>query len=132
LQVWPNFFCLHSLLTYTATTNLVLDLILALANKPAARILRSRIAKRTLSCDLGILYSHVNANQVNIALSIPLVKVIARNEPCTLTSNNADIWRIMFELITRTNSPTLPTAFEKAVFDTPLRSRAVINHEAIL
>lgn len=28
----------------------------------------------------------------------------------------------MFELIAQTNSPTPPTAFEKTVFDTPLRS----------
>ncbi|KAG9230390.1 hypothetical protein BJ875DRAFT_487995 [Amylocarpus encephaloides] len=105
-----------------ATKNLVLDLILALANEPAARILPSRIAERTLSRDLGILYSRVDANQVNIASCIPLVELIVRNGPGTPTSNDADIWRTVFELIARTNSPTPPTAFEKAVFDTPLRS----------
>jgi hypothetical protein len=64
----------------------------------------------------------VDANQVNIALSIPLVELIARNEPGTPTPNDADIWHTVFELIARSNSPTPPPAFEKAVFDTPLRS----------
>ncbi|KAH8598594.1 hypothetical protein B0O99DRAFT_700179 [Bisporella sp. PMI_857] len=113
LQVWPNFFRLHSLLTYIATKNLVLDLIQALQIEPAARILPSRIADRTLSGDLAILYSRVDANQVNIA-----------NEPGTPTSNNADIWRAVFELIAQTTPVTPPTPFEKAVFDTPLRSSA--------
>ena len=61
LQVWPNFFCLHSLLFYIAAKNLVLDIILALANEPAARVLPSRISDRTVSRDLGILYSRVDA-----------------------------------------------------------------------
>ena len=59
--------------------NLVLDLILALANEAAARILPSRIADRTLSRDLGILYSRVDANLVNIVSFIPLVELIVRN-----------------------------------------------------
>ncbi|TVY14769.1 hypothetical protein LARI1_G008252 [Lachnellula arida] len=98
------------------------DLILALANEPAARILPSRTDDRTLSRDFGILYSRVDANRVNTASSIPLVELIVRNEPGTPTSDDADIWRTVFELIAHTNSPTPPAAFEKAVFDTPLRS----------
>jgi len=109
------------LLTYIATKNLVLDLILALANEPAARILPSRIAERTLSPDLDILYSRVDADQVNIALSIPIVELVVRNEPGTPTWNDADIWRTVFELIAGTPI-TPPTVFEKAVVDTPLRS----------
>ncbi|KAH7378858.1 hypothetical protein BKA64DRAFT_686820 [Cadophora sp. MPI-SDFR-AT-0126] len=50
------------------------------------------------------------------------MKLIIRNEPSTPTSNNANIWRTVFELISRISSSTLPTAFKKAVFDTPLRS----------
>jgi hypothetical protein len=105
-----------------ATKNLVLDLILALANEAAARILPSRIADRTLSRDLGILYSRVDANLVNIVSFIPLVELIVRNEPGAPASNDADIWVAVFELVARTVSVTPPTAFEKAVFDTPLRS----------
>ncbi|KAG9231374.1 hypothetical protein BJ875DRAFT_506723 [Amylocarpus encephaloides] len=105
-----------------AAKNLALDLILALANEPAARILPSRVADRTLSRDLGILYSRVDANQVDIASYVPLVEQIVRNEPDTPTWNDADIWLAVFELVARTTPVTPPTAFEKAVFDTPLRS----------
>jgi hypothetical protein len=102
--------------------NLVLDLIQALQIEPAARTLPSRIADRTVSGDLAILYGRVDSNQLDIASAIPLVELIVRNEPGTPTSNDADIWRTVFELIARTSSSTPPTAFEKAVFDTPLRS----------
>jgi hypothetical protein len=109
-------------LTYIDVKNLVLDLIQALQIEPAARILPSRIAERTLSGDLGLLYSRVDANQLDIALAIPLVEQIVRNEPDVPTWNDADIWHAVFELVARTNPITPPTAFEKAVFDTPLRS----------
>ncbi|MCJ1360408.1 MAG: hypothetical protein MMC33_010413, partial [Icmadophila ericetorum] len=102
--------------------NLVLDLIQALQIEPAARTLPSRIADRTVSGDLAILYGRVDSNQLDIASAIPLVELIVRNEPGTPTSNDADIWRTVYELIARTSSSTPPTAFEKAVFDTPLRS----------
>ena len=82
-----------------AIKNLVLDLILALANEPAARILPSRVADRTLSRDLGILYSRVDAGQVGIASAIPLVEQVIGNEPDARTRNDVDIWRTVFELI---------------------------------
>jgi hypothetical protein len=100
----------------------VLDLILALANEAAAPILPSRIADRTLSRDLGILYSRVDANLVNIASFVPLVELIVRNKPGAPTSNDADIWRTVFELVAGITPVTRPTVFEKAVLDTPLRS----------
>ncbi len=100
----------------------MLDLIQALLIEPAARILPSRIADRTVSGDLAILYGRVDSNQLDIASAIPLVELIVSNEPGTPTSNDADVWRTVFELIARTSSSTPPTAFEKAVFDTPLRS----------
>ena len=79
----------------------MLDLILALANEPAARILPSRVDDRTLSRDLGILYSRVDANLVNIVSFIPLAEVIVRNEPGAPASNDADIWVAVFELVAR-------------------------------
>ena len=100
----------------------MLDLILALANEPAARILPSRISDRTLSRDLGILYSRVDVGQVDIVLSIPLVEQIVGNEPDAPTWNDTDIWHAVFELIKRANLTTSPSTFAKAVFDTPLRS----------
>jgi hypothetical protein len=65
------------LLTHIVAKNLVLDLIQALQVEPAARILPSRIADRTLSGDLATLYSRVDSNQLDITLAIPLVKQIA-------------------------------------------------------
>jgi hypothetical protein len=56
--------------------NLVLDLILALQNQPAARVLPSRTGDRTVAGDLGILYGGVDSNQLDIALAIPLVEHI--------------------------------------------------------
>jgi hypothetical protein len=120
--VWLNFFYLASSLTYIVVKNLVLDLIQALQIEPAARTLPSRIADRTVSGDLAILYGRVDSNQLDIASAIPLVEQIVRNEPDALTWNDADIWHAVFELVARTNPATPPTAFEKAVFDTPLRS----------
>jgi hypothetical protein len=107
---------------HVVVKSLMPDLILASQNQPASRILRSRIGDRTLAGDLGILYGRVDSNQLNIASAIPLVDHIVRNEPDTLTWNDADIWLIMFELLARTTPVTPPTAFEKTVFDTPLRS----------
>lgn len=121
-QVWLNFFWLAFLLTYIVVKNLVLDLIQALQIEPAARTLPSRIADRTLSGDLAILYGRVDSNQLDIASAIPLVEQIVRNEPDVSTWNDADIWHAVFELVARTNPATPLTAFEKAVFDTPLRS----------
>lgn len=64
----------------------------------------------------------MDSNQLDVASAIPLVEQIVRNEPDTSTWNDADIWHVVFELVARTNPTTPPTAFEKAVFDTPLRS----------
>jgi len=100
----------------------VLDLIQALQIEPAARTLPSRIADRTVSGDLAILYGRVDSNQLDIVSAIPLVEQIVRNEPDAPTWNDLDIWHAVFELVVRTNPTTPPTAFEKAVFDTPLQS----------
>ncbi|KAG9228240.1 hypothetical protein BJ875DRAFT_336063, partial [Amylocarpus encephaloides] len=97
-------------------------LILVLQNQPASRILRSRIGDRTLTGDLGILYGRVDSNQLDITSAILLVDHIVRNVPDASTWNDANIWHYVFELVARTNPNTPPTAFEKAVFDTPLRS----------
>ena len=115
------------MLTYIATKNLTLDLILALANEATARILPSQTTNKTLSRGLGILCGRVDANMVNIASFIPLVELTVRNEPGAPTSNDADIWRTVFELVAGT-TPVIPlTAFEKAVFDTPLRYGSLLE-----
>jgi hypothetical protein len=101
---------------------LVLDLIQALQIDPAARILPSRIAERTLSGDLAIIYSRVDSNELDVASVIPLVEQFVRNEPDAHAWLDLSIWLAVFELVAQTNLITPPIAFEKAVFDTPLRS----------
>jgi hypothetical protein len=51
-------------------------------------------------------------------LAIPLVERVVKNAP------NVEIWSAVFNLVVLTSPKQLtpPTAFEKAVFDTPLRS----------
>jgi hypothetical protein len=56
------------------------------------------------------------------ASAIPLLEQIVSNKADALTWNDAGIWHAVFELVARANPATPPIAFEKAVFDTPLRS----------
>jgi hypothetical protein len=118
LQVLLPYCVVNLLLICLVVKNLVLDLILALQIEPAGRLLPSRIGDRTLSGDLGILYGRVDSNQLNIALSIPLVKQIVNNAPDVV------IWSAAFELVACTISPkaiTPPTALENTTFETPFR-----------
>lgn len=69
---------------------LFLELILALQDEPAARILPSRIADRTLSGDLTILYSRVDSNQLSVTLAVPLVEqVVSHDEHGSTTWSQA-------------------------------------------
>ncbi|KAG9228380.1 hypothetical protein BJ875DRAFT_389540 [Amylocarpus encephaloides] len=121
-HLFESNFASDRFLTCIDVKTLVLDLIQALQIEPAARTLSSRIAERTLSGDLAILYGRLDSNQLDSASAIPLVEQIVRNERNAPAWNDADIWHAVFELVARTNPITPPTAFEKAVFDTPLRS----------
>jgi hypothetical protein len=66
---------MEPLLIFAAAKNLLLELVLALQNEPAARLLPSRIADRTLSADLTILYSRIDSNHLGAVLAIPLVEL---------------------------------------------------------
>ena len=66
LQVWPNFFCLYSLLIYIAAKNLVLDLILALQTLPTARLLPSPNNRGTLFGDLSRFNAVVDSDDFDI------------------------------------------------------------------
>ncbi|KAE8441377.1 hypothetical protein EG329_005004 [Mollisiaceae sp. DMI_Dod_QoI] len=98
--------------------NLVLDLILALQNEQAARILPSRNGQGTLLGDLSGHISLVDSNNFDIISTIPLVDRVINNAP------DVDIWSAVFGLVAGTQPRAIapPTAFKKAVFDTPLRS----------
>jgi hypothetical protein len=105
------------LLTYIE--DLVLDLIGALQTFPAACVLRSQINRRTrLRAGLFSLGSKVGSSDFDIKSTIPLVELVVNNAP------DVEIWRAVFDLIALTipKQLTPPTTFEKAVFDTPLRS----------
>ncbi|KAG9240328.1 hypothetical protein BJ878DRAFT_571127 [Calycina marina] len=98
---------------------LVLDLIGALQTLPAARVLRSQIDHKTrLRADLFSLGSKAGSSDFDIKSTIPLVELVVNNAP------DVEIWRAVFNLIALTSPKQLtpPTAFENAVFDTPLRS----------
>ncbi|KAG9248789.1 hypothetical protein BJ878DRAFT_579890 [Calycina marina] len=99
--------------------DLVLDLVGTLQTFPAARVLRSRIDRKTrLRADLFDLGSKVGSSNFDIKSAIPLVKLVVNNAP------DLEIWRRVFDLIALTSPKqlTMPTAFEKAIFETPLRS----------
>jgi Fungal protein kinase len=99
--------------------DLVLDLILALQGLPAARVLRSQIDYKTgLRADLFSLGSKIGSSDFDIKSTIPLVELVVNNAP------DMEIWRAVFNLVTLTSpkQSTPPTAFQNAVFDTPLRS----------
>ena len=103
---------------------MVLDLIQALQIEPAARILPSRIAERTLSGDLAIIYGRVDSNQLDIASAIPLVEQIVGNGHDAPTWNDADVWCTVFELVARSNPITLPNkndneAYIDSLYSTP-------------
>lgn len=99
LLVWLNFLWLPSLLIYIAAKNLLLDLILALQNEPAARILQSRIADRTLSGGLTILYSRVDSSQWSVVSAVPLVEQVLSSEPDLATWSDAEFWSAVFGLV---------------------------------
>ncbi|PQE05362.1 hypothetical protein CJF30_00011279 [Rutstroemia sp. NJR-2017a BBW] len=68
--------------------------------------------------DLFSLGSKVASRDFDIKSIIPLVELVVNNAP------DVEIWHAVFNLILTTSPKrvTPPTAFEKAVFDTPLRS----------
>ncbi|KAH8772425.1 hypothetical protein F5882DRAFT_465091 [Hyaloscypha sp. PMI_1271] len=82
-----------------AAKNLLLDLILALQNEPAARILQSRIADRTLSGGLTILYSRVDSSQWSVVSAVPLVEQVLSIEPDLATWSDAEFWSAVFGLV---------------------------------
>jgi hypothetical protein len=95
----------------------VLDLILALQNQPNVRALPSQNGRANLLEDLFTLGSRVYSNDFDIKSAIPLVERV-NNAP------NKGICNAVSDLVAHASPKpiTPPTAFEKAVFDTPLRS----------
>ncbi|XMA19892.1 hypothetical protein WAI453_012683 [Rhynchosporium graminicola] len=109
----------EDILSTESASDIVLDLIGALQTLPAARVLRSQTDRKThLRADLFSLGSRAGSSDFDLKSTIPLVELVVNNAP------DAEIWRAVFDLIALTSAKqsTPPTDFEKAVFDTPLRS----------
>ncbi|KFZ07483.1 hypothetical protein V502_09860, partial [Pseudogymnoascus sp. VKM F-4520 (FW-2644)] len=72
----------------------------------------------TLLGDLSAYVTLIDSNNFDIKSAIPLVERVVNNDP------DLEIWSAVVELVALTSPKQLtpPTAFEKAAFDTPLRS----------
>ncbi|KAJ8102674.1 hypothetical protein POJ06DRAFT_280030 [Lipomyces tetrasporus] len=101
--------------------NLLLDLILALQNAPAASSLTSQLADRTLAGDLASLYNRVDSNKLDTALAIPLVEHALGTEFSSQAWNDEGFWNTVLNFATQIEA-TPPAVFEKATFATPLRT----------
>ena len=84
----------------------------------AARILPSRSNRGTVLGDLSGYVTLVDSNNFDIKSAIPLVERVVKNAP------DVEIWNAVFDLVAHTSPKpiTPPTALERAIFDTPLRS----------
>jgi hypothetical protein len=78
-----------------ATTSSELDVINANLTKkalgtfqPVARILPLRIADRTLSGDLTILYSRIDLYQLSVVLAMPLIEQVLSLKRDSTTSSD--------------------------------------------
>ncbi|KAG9229469.1 hypothetical protein BJ875DRAFT_537697 [Amylocarpus encephaloides] len=91
------------------------SVFLALQTLQAGRVLPSRNANGTLSGDLASLYSRISATKMDIKSTATLLNLVVRR------ASDEKIWSAVFSLVAITRT-TPPTAFEKADFDTPLRS----------
>ncbi|PQE07985.1 hypothetical protein CJF30_00011335 [Rutstroemia sp. NJR-2017a BBW] len=110
---------IEDILSAESASDLILDLIVALQTCPAARILCSPLDRKTrVRADLFSLGAKVGSRDFDIKSIIPLVELVVNNAP------DVEIWHAVFNLILTTSPKrvTPPIAFEKAVFDTPLRS----------
>ncbi|KAK9256933.1 hypothetical protein V1507DRAFT_501044 [Lipomyces tetrasporus] len=112
---------LQSLLIHAVAKNLLLDLILALQNAPAASSLTSQLADRTLAGDLASLYNRVDSNKLDTALAIPLVEHALGTEFSSQAWNDEGFWNTVLNFATQIEA-TPPAVFEKATFATPLRT----------
>ena len=70
----------RSRLTYIGLKNLVINLILALQNLPATRLLPSSASRGTLRSNLLRLLPSVNSNNFNIKRFTPLLKTVLNYE----------------------------------------------------
>ena len=86
-------------LTFIGLKNLVLDLLLALQNLPATRLLRSSTNHRTLFNDLSRLNIAVNSDDFDLERVFPLLNAVRNNEPDEV------IWNKVQAAVTESTPP---------------------------
>jgi hypothetical protein len=59
---------------------------------------------------------------LNITLAVSLVESVLSSEPDSTTWSDLEFWIAVFDLVSWIKTATPPTAFEKSISDTPLRS----------
>jgi hypothetical protein len=104
------------LLTYIGAKNLVLKLILALQDLPAAWVLPSKNATGVLLDDIVRLPPRVISGKFDVPQTVTLCERVVSNAFST------DIWGAVYDLVTESKVTTPPTVFNSSVFDTPLKS----------
>ena len=92
-------------LTHVGLKNLVVDLILALQNLPAARLLLSSAGRGTLRSDLLRLGSLVDSDYFNIERFTPLLKTVLNRE------SDEDVWNNAIATVTESTPPPRPLPF---------------------
>ena len=92
-------------LTYIGLKNLVLDVILALQNLPASRLLPSRTGRGTLSGDLSRFYSVVDSDGFDIERTIPLLNAVLHN------AQDEDVWDKVYTAVTESTPPPRPVPY---------------------
>ncbi|KAI9767834.1 MAG: hypothetical protein M1839_004335 [Geoglossum umbratile] len=85
--------------------NLVIDLILALQNLPAAHLLPSPNGRGVLRDDLLRFFSLVVSNDFNIRSVISLLNKVIDKAP------DADIWGVVCDLVTQSTPPPRPLPY---------------------
>lgn len=101
-------------LTCTGLKNLALDLFIALQNLSVARYLPSSSGRGILLGDLSKFVSLLSSDDVDVKSVIPL------HEKVIVHAADEDIWSAVTSLVSLRTTP--PTIFNKATFDTPLKS----------
>ncbi|KAI9770216.1 MAG: hypothetical protein M1839_003244 [Geoglossum umbratile] len=101
---------------FSSAKNLVLKLILALQDLPAAWVLPSKNATGVLLDDIVRLPPRVISGKFDVPQTVTLCERVVSN------ASSTDIWGAVYDLVTESKATTPPTVFNKATLDTPFKS----------
>ncbi|KAI9783266.1 MAG: hypothetical protein M1839_004106 [Geoglossum umbratile] len=106
----------------TGTNDLMLDLLLALQNLPAARFLRSRNGHKSILRDLFDLGSQADSGDFDVKSVIPLLEGVIGGV------SDLEIWNTVFTLVAPPKATTPLIVFNRVILDTPLKSTSGSQH----